>query len=76
MKFIPFTPFPNKDIKNWDHFSCVIVAFFIASDTIISRWEAGYLVALIARDSFKEQPLEPVEDVSNKFNISEKRSFL
>ena len=42
----------------------------------VSRRETDYLVALIVRDSFKEQPLEPVVDVSSKFSISEKRSFL
>ena len=38
--------------------------------------EKDYFVALIVRDSFKGQPLEPVVDVSSKFNISEKRTFL
>ena len=42
----------------------------------VSRRETDHLVALIVRDSFKEQPLEPVVGVSSKFNISEKRSFL
>ena len=45
------------------------------SDTM-SVDEKDYLVALIVRDSFKGQPLEPFVDVSSKFNISEKRSFL
>ena len=38
--------------------------------------EKDYFVALIVRDSSKGQLLEPVVDVSSKFNISEKRSFL
>lgn len=55
------SPFANRDI-NWDHFSHVIAAFFIATDTMSvgEKW-------------ITDMYLEPAVEVWSRFNNSEKK---